>query len=518
MLFNRGIVLAIVSALSTYVNAQQEAIAPEDSSVVKLSADNFESFIKEHTLVLAEFFAPWCGHCKNLAPEYVLAAADLEPKNISLAQIDCTENQDLCVEQGIRGYPTLKVFKNGNIQYPVDYQGQRNREGIVSYMIKQLEPPVKSFTGKEAKEDFEAFVSEASTAVIVDYGVEGLNDTFYELAGVFNNDFSFVQYMDSGISKPDLKLYLLNEDPIVFNEESYSVDTLAHWIKVEAKPYFGEIDGMSFESYMEANIPLAYFFYNSPEEREEYETFFKKLGKEYRGKINFAGLDASKYGRHADNLNMKEQFPLFSIHDISNNLKYGLPQLPSEEFEALSEPLKLDHDDILEFVEKFYNGELDPIIKSEEIPEVQESTVYKLVAKSHDEIARDPTKDVLVKYYAPWCGHCKRLVPIYEDLADIYASDDDAKDKVIIAEIDATLNDVSGVTIEGFPTIILYPAGKDTEPVLFEASRTTESFLEFIKLNGGHGIDGLAISKDEEEEEDVSGELEDSEDVNHDEL
>lgn len=82
-----------------------------ESSVVSLTKNTFDDFIKSHDLVLAEFFAPWCGHCKALAPKYEEAAAELKSKNIPLAKVDCTEEEELCKNQGIEGYPTLKVFR-----------------------------------------------------------------------------------------------------------------------------------------------------------------------------------------------------------------------------------------------------------------------------------------------------------------------------------------------------------------------------------------------------------------------
>ena len=95
------------------LNEYGDAVADPNSAVVKLTSENFASFIEENPLILAEFFAPWCGYCKMLGPEYSKAADSLNESHpkIKLAQIDCTEDEALCMEHGIRGYPTLKSLE-----------------------------------------------------------------------------------------------------------------------------------------------------------------------------------------------------------------------------------------------------------------------------------------------------------------------------------------------------------------------------------------------------------------------
>lgn len=74
-------------------------------------------------------FAPWCGHCKALAPEYEEAATTLKEKDIKLVKVDCTEEADLCQTYGVEGYPTLKVFRG--LENPVPYKGQRKANAYV---------------------------------------------------------------------------------------------------------------------------------------------------------------------------------------------------------------------------------------------------------------------------------------------------------------------------------------------------------------------------------------------------
>ncbi|KAG4138399.1 hypothetical protein ERO13_D07G131800v2 [Gossypium hirsutum] len=110
-------------------------IATLPSSVVVLNADNFNEIVLDETKdVLVEFYAPWCGHCKSLAPIYekVATAFKLE-EDVVISNLDVDKYTDVAEKYGVSGYPTLKLFPKGN-KAGEDYHGERELDDFVSFI------------------------------------------------------------------------------------------------------------------------------------------------------------------------------------------------------------------------------------------------------------------------------------------------------------------------------------------------------------------------------------------------
>merc|ERR1719361_2419636 len=112
-------------------------------------------------------------------------------------------------------------------------------------------------------------------------------------------------------------------------------------------------------------------------------------------------------------------------------------------------------DNIKKVVADWKAGNLTPEYKSAEIPaESHEDGVRVLVGKNFDEVVYDKTKDVLVEFYAPWCGHCKKLAPEYSSAALKLAK---TMPDAVVAKIDSTANEVPAHPVQGFPTLKWFP-------------------------------------------------------------
>jgi protein disulfide isomerase family A protein 3 len=127
-----------------------------------------------------------------------------------------------------------------------------------------------------------------------------------------------------------------------------------------------------------------------------------------------------------------------------------------------------------EFLARFKAGDLEVYMKSEPVPETQEA-VKVAVAKNFEELVTNNKKDVLVEFYAPWCGHCKKLTPIFEELGEKMVGED-----VEIVKMDATANDVPPeYSVSGFPTLFWLPS-TTKKPLSYSGGRELDDFVKYI--------------------------------------
>ncbi|KAI0053547.1 protein disulfide isomerase [Auriscalpium vulgare] len=455
------------------------------SDVLDLTADNFQSVVSAEPLILVEFFAPWCGHCKALAPHYEEAATALKDKNIKIAKVDCVDQADLCQEHGVQGYPTLKVYRSGEA---TDYTGNRKADGIVSYMVKQSLPAVTEVTAANIEE-----FKHADKIVAVAY-VASHTDApaaqFSATAEKHRDDYLFGLSTDSaaidaaGVTPPAIVVYRAFDDPETtypYPIASADVKDIETWIKELAIPTIEEVNGENYMTYAQSGKPLAYLFVDPTDaKKDQLISAVRDIALQHKGHINFVWIDAIKFGDHAKALNLNEaKWPSFVIQELEKQLKFPLSQ--SEE--ATPEAIK-------EWTDSFVAGKLEPELKSQPIPESQDEAVFTLVGKQFDEVVFDDEKDVFVEFYASWCvcGHCKRLKPTWDTLAERYTS---VKDRLVIAKMEAPENDLPPSVpfrVAGFPTLKFKPAGSK-EFLDYDGDRSLESLVAFVEENAKNPLD-----------------------------
>ncbi|KAI7866300.1 thioredoxin-like protein [Spinellus fusiger] len=451
-----------------------------EGNVVTLGSGNFTQVLNED-LALVKFYAPWCGHCKTLAPEYESAAGVLKEQNIALFDVDCTVNQELCQEYKVAGYPTLKLFSKGT---HVDYKGPRQSEGIVNYMKRRSLPAVSILS----PENFESFKSSDRVVVVgyADADDEASRATFTDVAESLRDEFAFSLVTDKTLIKdqkikslPSVVVYKQFDEGRDDLESDFNKESIQSFVKASSVPLMDEIDGNNFKTYVDAGLPLAYLFSDNVDTLKPMVESLTPLAKKFKGKVNFVHINATVHAMHAQNLALKETWPAFAIQRLDTGAKYPYDQTKT-----------ITADNIEKFVGDYLDGKITATLKSEPVPADNNGPVKVVVGEEYDAIVRDTTKDVFLEIYAPWCGHCKALAPVWEAIGKA-VKEQGSEDSLVIAKLDGTENDLpedSGIQITGFPTLKLVKAGTN-EVIEYEGDRSLPDLIRFIKENTAKSVE-----------------------------
>lgn len=182
-------------------------------------------------------------------------------------------------------------------------------------------------------------------------------------------------------------------------------------------PLLDEVSGDNYQLYSATGLPLVYLFID-PSDAPAHAALLKEIApiaKKHKGAVNFVWIDAVKFVEHGKQLGLKEGvWPAVIVQDLKTQHKYPLSQSEEVTFATVDA-----------HIAKYVAGELEPTLKSQDVPAEQTEKYYTLVGKAFDEVVYDDEKDVFVQFSAPWCGHCKRLLPIYEELAESFKGNSD---------------------------------------------------------------------------------------------
>eukprot|EP00999_Lentomonas_sp_LEN2_P002432 NODE_389_length_1556_cov_126.589223_g357_i0.p1 GENE.NODE_389_length_1556_cov_126.589223_g357_i0~~NODE_389_length_1556_cov_126.589223_g357_i0.p1 ORF type:complete len:357 (+),score=119.28 NODE_389_length_1556_cov_126.589223_g357_i0:410-1480(+) len=263
----------------------------------------------------------------------------------------------------------------------------------------------------------------------------------------------------------------------------YTKSALTDFIRVSATPLIDDIGPQNYQNYVDSGLPLAYIFIGDEDDRAAVGPQIEPVAKDLKGKMNFVFIDGAKFGGHANNLNLKSgDWPAFSVQQPDTGAKY-----PYSQDETITEEAIRAH------CNGVLDGSIEPSMKSAEIPEPNDEPVTIVVNKNYEAVVHSD-KDVLIEFYAPWCGHCKKLVPVWDELGEALQDND----KIVIAKMDATENDLptnAGFQVQGFPTIKLVTA--TNEVIAFNGDRTVEGFMEFLKDKATNGASIEDSKRDE---------------------
>uniref|UniRef100_A0A2M3Z260 Putative disulfide-isomerase tiga n=1 Tax=Anopheles braziliensis TaxID=58242 RepID=A0A2M3Z260_9DIPT len=425
-----GVVVAFRWLVLTLLLLVTVATGHPDTASVQLTKDNFQSTIDAEN-VFVMFYAPWCDYCKKLAPIWAQlaeahnGAGSSSASSAKIARVDCTTDGDLCTQQEVSGYPTLKLFKMGTVVSEaasgggIKYRGGRDLDQFNAFLTAQL---ARAAT-RDVEEERDAGADGGDEPV--DGGNEEENEEEIPTPPT-----------------PQSPLIELTEDTFAKH-----ISTGKHFVKFYA-PWCGHCTKLA-PTWEELAVSL-----------------------EHERDIRVSKIDCTRFRPICTDFEVKGYPTLLWIEDGKKIEKYTGPR---------------SHDELKQYVSRMAGGLQGAGIDGADGAKVEgaekDNTSSSVVVQLGErDFAHAITRGVtVVKFYAPWCGHCMRLAPTWEQLAEKFTG----RDGVRIAKVDCTVDgnkELCGEQeVNGYPTVFLYRDGaKVTE---YHGHRSLEDLYDFVVQN-----------------------------------
>ncbi|CAM8909997.1 unnamed protein product [Rhodiola kirilowii] len=448
----------------------------DEKDVVVLKERNFSDVIENNRFVMVEFYAPWCGHCQLLAPEYAAAATELKGEGVVLAKVDATEENELSQEYGVEGFPTVVFFIDGHHK---PYTGQRTKEGIVTWIRKKTGPGVANITTiEEAKK-----ILDSESKVVLGFLNSVVGPESEELAGAsrLEDDVNFYQtvnpevaklfHIDTDAKRPAVVMVKKEAEKLSHFDGKYTKSAIAEFASANKLPLVSNFTRESAPMIFESSIKKQILLFATKKVSEKVVPIFEQAAKLFKGKLIFVFVES-------DNEDVGK--PVSEYFGVTGDAPKVLAYTGNDDGKKFFLEGEVTLDNLKTFGGDFLEDKLKPFFKSDPVPEKNDGDVKIIVGDNFDKIVLDESKDVLLEIYAPWCGHCQSLEPIYNKLAKHVRG----VDSIVIAKMDGTTNEHPRAKSDGFPTILFFPAGnKSSDSINFEGERTVVELYKFLKKN-----------------------------------
>jgi protein disulfide-isomerase A1 len=281
------------------------------------------------------------------------------------------------------------------------------------------------------------------------------------------------------IPVPSVVMFMPHDERFArYEGDLEDVHALDKWISARRAPMVMHLNGNTAEKIMDSGpdkAPVLFLITNTA--GDEIEKEVRDAAKQLRGRVLVAisGTNSPIEKRLTEMAGVDEEsLPVVTLIEARGDA--GENYHSSKKYRLPTAGLKAK--DVVQFVTDFENKKLQPWLKSEPIPSKSEQgPVQVLVGLNFREVSQDPETDVLIDFYAPWCGHCRKFEPNYKTIAKKLKHIKTLK----IMKLDATRNEVEGMSIMGFPTIVLFPAGKSPKrQIMYQGNRQPDDMVRWL--------------------------------------
>ncbi|XP_071942391.1 protein disulfide-isomerase A5-like [Antedon mediterranea] len=489
---------------------KEQEWADEETDVVHLKDDTFDDYLATHSSVMVMFYAPWCGHCKKMKPEYADAAAELKEQEIeaTLAAVDATKEPKVAKRFGVKGYPTVKYFKDGEFAW--DFS-ERTSDKFVEHMKDPQEPPPppppepawseeESAVDHLGNDNFKNVMKKKKHALVMFYApwcghCKKAKPEFQQAAAKFedNSKVSFAA-VDCTEAKDVCSQFEVSGYPSIkfFNYGKLTQD------------YQGGRTEVDFTSFMQAQVdplsaptpepPAPKAFWTSLEGGDNVimvgAANFEEVVSTY---TNVLIMFYAPWCGHCKKMKPDFVEAASRLKDLQVNAAFGAS-------DATLEKILADNNDVMGYptCKYFRNGKKQYTYtggrSTQELLDFMQdpkpSTPSKVDPKWYDipsavnhlstanfETFIAATDNVLIMFYTPWCGHCKAAKPAFQDAAEELKNETTRK----LAAVDCTENtDIcQKFGVRGYPTFKVFQKGAISKD--YDSGRSKDDFIKYMK-------------------------------------
>lgn len=343
----KWIIFAMVVFLSCTDTVKADAL--------QITKDNYQDTLDHNKLVLINFYADWCMFSQQLAPIFHQAANIIheEYPDVKLGRVDCESEQDIALSNGISKYPTIKLYRNGQV-LKKEYRGQRSVDAFSAYLKHHLKPSVVNvFKSEDLKLD-------DGKHTVIGY-FEGMESPGYislvKVADQLRESMDFVaMHGDASAEQRAVGEHIVfkpkkksGEQEITFTGSLDDAEMLKTWANDKGNPLVREITFENGEELTEEGLPFLLMFHK-PDDVTSIQRFKNAVMRDLldqRGRINFLLADGTTFSHPLHHLGKNiDDLPLICIDSFRHMYLF-------KNFDDIDQPGKLN-----QFVEDLHSGKL----------------------------------------------------------------------------------------------------------------------------------------------------------------
>ena len=437
----------------------------EKNNISILNDENFDDYLNDFDAVFVVFQTSWCGHCKGIESELKELAQDLKNRKkddfiIAIATIDAEENPETAKKYNVTSYPTMKLFTGDEI---IEYSSKfRDKDSILYFIRKKVDYETKQI---ESEEDYELLTSE-NLAVVLYFPKkdEETKNTFIKLA-LKNENIPFYSAYDLNIieefnfeEKYGLMIFRKFDSGNVVktSNTNFSYDDMEEFLNEHKTPVVYDFNVDAVNEIFKKDSTSIFLF---TEKREsEFVNNFNEVAKELKGQFHFV-LSNLKSG-------FGERLAKFADISPKNDPSLRLFDLKDQTFRKY----KLDSyskSTMIDSINKWKEGTLEEYFKSQPVPIDNDKNVKIVVGTTYEEMVINNSKHVLILLHAPWNGYSKKFYDIFDEIAEKVKEES----SIVLAKMDVTENEYSGLDVKALPTLYLYKNDDKENPIWYNKER-----------------------------------------------